>query len=170
MTRSRAEAPTRDCGSPVWVSVPDVPMTRAGQVKTALLVCRAGVGACPELLMLTRSLLFRIAGPTLFVSLLFLGSCITAAVYLHHRQSASLRALDENLWSRRLAGGSPEGPGSLPGGSPAVDEALHAASASCSSRPGGSRISRKSPGSWVGWRRDSRRYPGCGGQTRRRKP
>ena len=54
--------------------------------------------------MLTRGLLFRIAGPTLFVSLLFLGSCITAAIYLHHRQSASLRALDENLWSRRLAG------------------------------------------------------------------
>ena len=47
--------------------------------------------------MLTRNLLFRIAGPSLFVSLLFLGSCITAAVYLHHRQSASLRALDERL-------------------------------------------------------------------------
>jgi diadenylate cyclase len=41
VTRSRAEAPTRDCGSPVWVSVPDVSMTRAGQVKTALLVCLA---------------------------------------------------------------------------------------------------------------------------------
>ena len=40
--------------------------------------------------MLTRSLLFRIAGPTVFVSLLFLGSCMTAAVYLHQRQSASL--------------------------------------------------------------------------------
>ena len=53
--------------------------------------------------MITRSLLFRIAGPTLFVSLLFLGSCLSAAVYLHHRQSASLRVLDENLWSRRVA-------------------------------------------------------------------
>src|SRR3954447_2250615 len=53
--------------------------------------------------MLTRGLLFRIAGPTLFVSLLFLGSCITAALYLHHQQSASLRVLDENLWSRRIA-------------------------------------------------------------------
>src|SRR4051812_27647160 len=53
--------------------------------------------------MLTRSLLFRIAGPTLFVSLLFLGSCLTAALYLHHRQSASLRVLDENLGSRRIA-------------------------------------------------------------------
>src|SRR5919107_1903200 len=53
--------------------------------------------------MLTRNLLFRIAGPTLFVSLLFLGSCLTAAIYLHHRQSSSLRVLDENLWSRRIA-------------------------------------------------------------------
>src|SRR3954453_8222090 len=41
VTRSRAESPSRDGGSPVWVSVPDVPMTRAGQVKTALLVCLA---------------------------------------------------------------------------------------------------------------------------------
>lgn len=57
----------------------------------------------PGDVMLTRSLLLRIAGPTLLVSLLFLGSCITAAVYLHYRQSASLRALDENLASRRAA-------------------------------------------------------------------
>ena len=41
VTRSRADAPPPDRGSPVWVSVPDVPMTRAGQVKTALLVCLA---------------------------------------------------------------------------------------------------------------------------------
>src|SRR4051812_12466193 len=54
--------------------------------------------------MLTRSLLIRIAGPTLFVSLLFLGSCITAAVYLHHQQSASVRVLDEAIASRRIAG------------------------------------------------------------------
>jgi two-component system sensor histidine kinase HydH len=53
--------------------------------------------------MLTRSLLFRIAGPSLLVSLLFLGSCVTAALYLHQRQSASLRVLDENLMSRRVA-------------------------------------------------------------------
>jgi two-component system sensor histidine kinase HydH len=53
--------------------------------------------------MLTRSLLFRIAGPTLLVSLLFLGSCITAAVYLHYRLATSLRDLDENLASRRIA-------------------------------------------------------------------
>src|SRR3954454_21902177 len=54
--------------------------------------------------MLTRSLLIRIAGPTVFVSLLFLGSCITAAVYLHHQQSASVRVLDEAIASRRIAG------------------------------------------------------------------
>jgi two-component system sensor histidine kinase HydH len=54
--------------------------------------------------MLTRSLLFRIAGPTVFMSLLFLGSCITAAFYLHHQQSASVRVLDEAISSRRIAG------------------------------------------------------------------
>lgn len=37
------------------------------------------------------------------MSLLFLGSCISAAVYLSHRQSASLQVLDENLLSRRSA-------------------------------------------------------------------
>ncbi len=54
--------------------------------------------------MLTRGLLFRIAGPTLFVSLLFLGSCITAAFYLHFQQSDSVRVLDEAIASRRIAG------------------------------------------------------------------
>jgi two-component system sensor histidine kinase HydH len=54
--------------------------------------------------MLTRSLLFRIAGPTLFVSLLFLVSCTTAAVYLSQRQSASVRDLDESIRSRGIAG------------------------------------------------------------------
>jgi two-component system sensor histidine kinase HydH len=53
--------------------------------------------------VLTRSLLFRIVGPTLFVSLLFLGSCLIAALVLHHRQSESLQALDENIRSRQLA-------------------------------------------------------------------
>jgi two-component system sensor histidine kinase HydH len=53
--------------------------------------------------MLTRSLLFRIAGPTVFVSLLFFGSCITAAIYLHHQQSASVRILDEAIASRQIA-------------------------------------------------------------------
>ncbi|WP_422923863.1 sensor histidine kinase [Singulisphaera sp. PoT] len=53
--------------------------------------------------MLTRSLLLRIAGPSFFMSLLFLGSCLTASVYLHYRQSTSIRELDENLRSRRIA-------------------------------------------------------------------
>ncbi|MBV8431784.1 MAG: hypothetical protein JO244_11505 [Solirubrobacterales bacterium] len=53
--------------------------------------------------MLTRSLLIRIAGPTLFMSLLSLGSCITAAIYLHHQQSASVRVLEEAISSRRIA-------------------------------------------------------------------
>src|SRR5437762_3157094 len=73
--------------------------------------------------MLTRSLLLRIAGPTLLVSLLFLGSCITAAVYLHHRQSASLQALDENLWSRRLAADLLRTLEDLHGGHPAAEDA-----------------------------------------------
>src|SRR3954470_1187470 len=54
--------------------------------------------------MLTRSLLFRIAGPTIFMSLLFLGSCVTAALYLHHQQSVSVRVLDEAIASRKIAG------------------------------------------------------------------
>jgi hypothetical protein len=40
VTRSREEVPPR-AGSAVWVRVPDVEMSRAGQVKTALLVCLA---------------------------------------------------------------------------------------------------------------------------------
>src|SRR4029450_8789166 len=54
--------------------------------------------------MLTRSLLIRIAGPTVLVSLLFIGSCITAAIYLPHQQSASVQVLDEAIASRRIAG------------------------------------------------------------------
>src|SRR3954452_12236365 len=54
--------------------------------------------------MLTRSLLFRIAGPTIFMSLLFLGSCVTPALYLHHQQSVSVRVLDEAIASRKIAG------------------------------------------------------------------
>ncbi|SIO65861.1 two-component system, NtrC family, sensor histidine kinase HydH [Singulisphaera sp. GP187] len=53
------------------------------------------------MIILTRILLFRIAGPTIFMSVLFLGSCITAAIYLHHQQSTSLRILDEDLQSRQ---------------------------------------------------------------------
>ena len=40
----------------------------------------------------------------MFMSLLFLGACITAAFYLHHQQSASVRALDEEIASRKIAG------------------------------------------------------------------
>src|SRR5262249_16911811 len=41
VTRSRAETPPPGFQSHLWVRVPDVSMTRAGQVKTALLVCLA---------------------------------------------------------------------------------------------------------------------------------
>ena len=75
--------------------------------------------------MLTRNLTYRIAGPTLLVSLLFLGSCTTAAFYLHHRQSALLRALDEDLWSRRLAADLLRALESLPGDRPTDEDALH---------------------------------------------
>jgi two-component system sensor histidine kinase HydH len=72
--------------------------------------------------MLTRSLLIRIAGPTLFVSLLFLGSCMTAAVYLHRQQSASLRSLDEDLRSRRAAADLLRALEALPGDRPAESD------------------------------------------------
>lgn len=55
------------------------------------------------MIILTRNLLFRIAGPTILMCVLFLVSCITAAIYLHHQQSTSLRVLDEDLRSRRIA-------------------------------------------------------------------
>ena len=41
VTRSDEPAETTGSVPPVWVRVPDVPMTRAGQVKAALLVCLA---------------------------------------------------------------------------------------------------------------------------------
>jgi diadenylate cyclase len=41
VTRSRAEAPSPCSGSPVRVRVPDVQMSRAGQIRTAVLVCLA---------------------------------------------------------------------------------------------------------------------------------
>lgn len=72
--------------------------------------------------MLTRSLIFRIAGPSFLMSLLFLGSCVTAAVYLHHRQSSSLLALDENIGSRRRATDLLRALEALPAGSPAAGE------------------------------------------------
>ncbi|WP_406696980.1 ATP-binding protein [Singulisphaera sp. Ch08] len=55
------------------------------------------------MIILTRILLIRIAGPTILTSVLFLVSSITAAIYLHHQQSTSLRMLDEDLQSRRIA-------------------------------------------------------------------
>ena len=75
--------------------------------------------------MLTRNLTYRIAGPTLLVSLLLLGSCTTAAFFLHHRQSALLRALHENLWSRRLAADLLRALESLPGDRPTAADAMH---------------------------------------------
>src|SRR5262245_60980993 len=41
VTRSRADAPPPGFESHIWVRVPDVQMARAGQVKSALLVCLA---------------------------------------------------------------------------------------------------------------------------------
>jgi hypothetical protein len=41
VTRTHAVAPPPDFGSAVWVRVPDVQMNRAGQIRTALLVCLA---------------------------------------------------------------------------------------------------------------------------------
>src|SRR5262245_52625674 len=41
VTHARDAAPPPDFAAHTWVSVPDVQMTRAGQVKTALLVCLA---------------------------------------------------------------------------------------------------------------------------------
>jgi two-component system sensor histidine kinase HydH len=79
------------------------PYTERGTCAAASLGRWRGPGPLGEPPMLTRILLFRIAGPSLLVSLLFLASCVTAAVYLHHRQSASLRVLDESLMSRRVA-------------------------------------------------------------------
>lgn len=52
--------------------------------------------------MRTSALLFRIAGPSLLVSLFFLVSCAAAAIYLSRLQAATLRALDEDLQGRKL--------------------------------------------------------------------
>lgn len=75
--------------------------------------------------MLSRSLNFRIAAPSFLMSLLFLGSCLGAAAYLHHRQSASLRTLEESLEGRRLAAELLRALEALPDDSPAEDEATN---------------------------------------------
>lgn len=51
--------------------------------------------------MLTRNLLLRIAAPSLLMGLLMLVSSGSAALYLHLRQSASAKALDEDIRTRR---------------------------------------------------------------------
>jgi two-component system sensor histidine kinase HydH len=56
---------------------------------------------------------------------MFLGTCITAAAYLHHRQSASLLALDENIRSRRLAAELLHSLHDLPGNRSTAEDTLH---------------------------------------------
>jgi signal transduction histidine kinase len=53
--------------------------------------------------MLQRSLLLRIAGPTVLVSLLLLGLSIAAAVYLYQEQALSASDLGENVSSTQIA-------------------------------------------------------------------
>lgn len=53
--------------------------------------------------MLKRTLSFRVVGPTVFVSLLLLGSCTGVAVYLHRQQRGSAERYGENVGSRRVA-------------------------------------------------------------------
>lgn len=52
--------------------------------------------------MRTSALLFRIAGPSLLVSLFLFVSCAAAAVYLSRSQTAALRELDEDSRGRML--------------------------------------------------------------------
>jgi two-component system, NtrC family, sensor histidine kinase HydH len=52
--------------------------------------------------MLQRHLLFRVAGPTVLVSLLLLGLCTTTAVYLYHQQATTAQILDEHVVSRKI--------------------------------------------------------------------
>src|SRR5438874_2182233 len=53
--------------------------------------------------MWKNNLLLRVAGPTILVSLLLLGFCIAAAVYLYNQQAASSEDLSESVESRRVA-------------------------------------------------------------------
>src|SRR5437899_813331 len=49
------------------------------------------------------SLPLRVAGPTILVSLLLLGLCILAALYLYAQQAESAAALTENVSSTQVA-------------------------------------------------------------------
>src|SRR4051812_22741477 len=53
--------------------------------------------------MLQRSLLVRIAGPTVLVSLLLLGLSIAAAFYLYKEQALSATEVGENVSSTQIA-------------------------------------------------------------------
>ena len=52
--------------------------------------------------MLQRHLLFRVAGPTVLVSLLLLGLCTATAVYLYRQQATTAQILDEHVVSRKI--------------------------------------------------------------------
>ncbi|MHC5543240.1 sensor histidine kinase, partial [Singulisphaera rosea] len=86
---------------------------------------RDRVGVYLELLMLTRSLNVRLAAPSFLMSLLFLGSSLGAAAYLHHRLSTSLRALDESLEGCRIAAELLRDLEALPSKDPADEDTAH---------------------------------------------
>ena len=105
--------------------------------------------------MLTRSLLFRIAGPTVFMSLLFLGSCITAAFFVHHQQSASVRVLDEAIASRKIAGEllkALDDLAALPADRRDEASALHSHILGLLAHAKRVWIRQRRPGLWTGWR------------------
>src|SRR5574341_108455 len=52
--------------------------------------------------MLQRSLLLRVTGPTMLVSVLLLGLCTATAVYLYRQQATTAEALDEHVVSRKI--------------------------------------------------------------------
>jgi signal transduction histidine kinase len=53
--------------------------------------------------MLNRNLFIRVVGPTIFVSLLLIGLCSVAAVYLYRQQTVTANIVDENVGSRAAA-------------------------------------------------------------------
>src|SRR5215472_3641931 len=52
--------------------------------------------------MWQRNLPLRVAGPTVFVSLLLLGLCTATAVYLYRQQATTAQILEENVVSRKI--------------------------------------------------------------------